>query len=82
LTQNNTTVVPHRPSFSLFPPLKIELKSRHFDTVEVDGADTQAVLNGLAERDFQDAFKKMAESLMHRRGLLAGRWWPVGAVSF
>jgi hypothetical protein len=56
------------------------------DLVEVDGADSQAVLNGLAELDFQDAFKKMAESLgtarTRGRGLLAGRWWPVGTVSF
>jgi hypothetical protein len=38
--------------------LKIKLKGRHFDTTEVIEAEFQAVLNALAERDFQDAFKK------------------------
>jgi inactivated superfamily I helicase len=43
--------------------LKIKLKSRHFDTIEVIEAESQAVLNTLAEHDLQDAFKKMAETL-------------------
>jgi hypothetical protein len=38
--------------------LKIKLKSRHFDTIEVIEAESQAVLNTLTEHDFQDAFKK------------------------
>jgi hypothetical protein len=50
------TVVPH-PTF-LFPRLKIKLKGRHFDTVEVTEAESQVVLNTLTEHDFQDAFKK------------------------
>jgi transposase len=66
LTTNNITVVPH-PSyspdlapcdFSLFPRLKIKLKGRHFDTIDVMEAESQAVLNTLTEHDFQDAFEK------------------------
>jgi hypothetical protein len=38
--------------------LKIKLKGRHFDTTEVIGAKSQAVLNILTEHDFQDAVKK------------------------
>jgi hypothetical protein len=38
--------------------LKIKLKSRHFDTIEVIEAESQAVLNILTEHDLQDAFKK------------------------
>jgi hypothetical protein len=34
LNVNNMTVVPHPPIFS-FPRLKIKLKDRHFDTIEV-----------------------------------------------
>jgi hypothetical protein len=41
--------------------LKIKLKGRHFDTIEVIEAQSQAVLNTLTEHDFQDAFKKMAQ---------------------
>jgi hypothetical protein len=43
--------------------LKLELKGRHFDTVKVSKAEAQAVLNTLAEHNFQDPFKKMAETL-------------------
>jgi hypothetical protein len=46
---------PAQPTF-LFPQLKIKLKGRHFDTVEVIDAESQAVLNTLTEPDFQDAF--------------------------
>jgi hypothetical protein len=52
------TVIPHLPYCPLFPPLKIKLKGRHFDTTEVTKAESQAVLNILTEHDFQDAFKK------------------------
>jgi hypothetical protein len=38
--------------------LKIKLKGRHFDIIEVFKAESQAVLNTLTEHDFQDAFKK------------------------
>jgi hypothetical protein len=57
LTQNNVTVLPHPPYFSLFSRLKIKLKGRHFDTIEVIEAESQKVLITLTEHDFQDAFK-------------------------
>jgi hypothetical protein len=44
-------VVPHPPYFYLFPRLKIKLKGRHFDTIEVMEAESQAVLNILTEHD-------------------------------
>jgi hypothetical protein len=50
------TVVPIHSTF-LFSRLKIKLKCYHFDTFEVIDAESQAVLNALTERDFQDAFK-------------------------
>jgi hypothetical protein len=37
--------------------LKTKLKGRHFDTIEVIVAETQAVPNTPTERDSQDAFK-------------------------
>jgi hypothetical protein len=58
LTKNNMTIVPYPPYLSLFPRLIIELKGRHFDTIEVIEAESQAVLNTLTEHDFQNAFKK------------------------
>jgi hypothetical protein len=51
------TVVLTHPIF-LFSRLKINLKDRHFDTIEVIEAKYQAVLNTLTEHDFQDSFKK------------------------
>jgi hypothetical protein len=36
--------------------LKIKLKGRHFEAMEVIDADLQALLNTLTEQDFQDAF--------------------------
>jgi hypothetical protein len=61
------TVVPHPPYFSLF---KIKSKGCHFDTTEVNQAESLAVLNNLTEHIFQDAFKKMTEVLrtVHARG--------------
>jgi hypothetical protein len=50
-------IVPHPPYFSLFSRLKIKLRGRHFDTIEVIEAESQAALNTLTEHDFQDAFK-------------------------
>jgi hypothetical protein len=38
--------------------LKIKLKGRHFDTIDVMEAESQALLNTVTEHDFQDAFKK------------------------
>jgi hypothetical protein len=43
--------------------LNLILKGRHFDTIEVIEAESQAVLNTLTEHNFQDAFKKMAKAL-------------------
>jgi hypothetical protein len=69
LTKSNMTVVLCPLYFSLFPRLKIKLKGRHFDTIEVNEAESQAVLNTLTEHGFQGAFK-MAEALetMHTPG--------------
>jgi hypothetical protein len=51
------TVVPLPLYISLFPRLKIKLKGRHFDSIEVIKTRSQAVLNTLTEREFQDAYK-------------------------
>jgi hypothetical protein len=51
----------------------MELKDRCFDTTEVIKAESQAVLNTLAEHDFQDAFKKWQkcwEQCMHAEGVM------------
>jgi hypothetical protein len=37
--------------------LKIKLKGRHFDTIEMIEAESQALLNTPTEHGFQDAFK-------------------------
>jgi hypothetical protein len=37
--------------------LKIKLKGRRFDTIEVIKAESEALLNTLTEHYFQDAFK-------------------------
>jgi hypothetical protein len=75
------TVVPHSSYFSLFPWLKIELKGRRFDTIEVIKEESPAVLKTFIEHDFQNEFNiRAAEVVVHtrRRRLLPGRWWPVG----
>jgi hypothetical protein len=55
--------------------LKIKLRCRHFDTIEVIEAESQAVLNTLTEHDYQDVFK-ITEALgtVHTsgKGLLRG----------
>jgi hypothetical protein len=38
--------------------MKIKLKGRYFDTIEVTEAESQAVLNTFTDHDFQDAFKQ------------------------
>jgi hypothetical protein len=38
----------------LFPRLKIKLKGRHFDRIEVFEAESQVVLKTLTEHNFQD----------------------------
>jgi hypothetical protein len=56
--------------------LKIKLKNLHFDTIEVIEAESQAVLNTLIKRDFQEIFKKLAGALgtvkTREMGLLQG----------
>jgi hypothetical protein len=42
-TKNNITVLPHLSHVCLFPRLKVELKGRHFDTIELIKAELQAV---------------------------------------
>jgi hypothetical protein len=71
LSKNNMTAVPHPPYFSLFSRLKIKLKDRHFDTIEVTEAKSQAVMNTLTEHDFQDAFEERQrrwERCIHAEG--------------
>jgi hypothetical protein len=46
------SLFPHPPYFSLIPRLKIKLKGRHFDTIEMIRAESQAVLKTLTEHDF------------------------------
>jgi hypothetical protein len=57
LTKSNMTFGPTHPTF-LFPQLKMKLKGRHFDTIEVINAESQTVLNTLTEHNFQNTFKK------------------------
>jgi hypothetical protein len=45
------TVVPHPPYFSLFLLLKIKLKGRYFDTIEVIQTELEAVPNTLSDCD-------------------------------
>jgi hypothetical protein len=56
LAKNNTTVVPNPPYFFMFPRLKLKLKGRHFDTIEMIVTESRA-MNTLTEHDFQDVFK-------------------------
>jgi hypothetical protein len=69
LAINNMTVVPHPPYFSLFPLLKIKLKGRHFDTLEVVEEESQAVLN-ISQNTTSSMHLKMAEALgtVYKRG--------------
>jgi hypothetical protein len=68
-TQIDMNVVLHPPYFSLYLRLKIKLRGRHSDTIEVTEVESQAVLNTFTEHDFQDALK-MAEALgtVHKQG--------------
>jgi hypothetical protein len=55
--QNKKVFVLHPPYFSI-SRLKMKLKGRQFDTIEVIEAESQAVLYTLTENDFQHALKK------------------------
>jgi hypothetical protein len=48
------TAVPHPPYFFVFPRLKVKLKGRHFDRIEVIEAESHALLNTITENDIQD----------------------------
>jgi hypothetical protein len=69
------TVIPHPPSspdlapcdFSV-PQLKIKLKGCHFDTTEVNKAESQAVLNTRSNHDFQEAGQKHWEQRICEEG--------------
>jgi hypothetical protein len=69
LTKHNTTAVSTHPTF-LVPRVKIKLKGHHFCTIEVIGAELQAVLNTLTENDFQDVVNRTANT--RGRGLRRG----------
>jgi hypothetical protein len=56
LPKKKVTAIANPPYFSV-SRLKINLKGRHFDTIEVIEAESQAVLNTLTEHDFQDKVK-------------------------
>jgi hypothetical protein len=58
LTKKNMTLVSNC-YFSLFLPLEVKLKGSHFNSSELIEAESQAVLNTLTEREFQDEFKKL-----------------------
>jgi hypothetical protein len=66
LAKYKTAVIPHSPyspdlvpyDFFLFPKMKLKLKGRRFDTIEVIQAESQRVLDTLTEKDFQEAFQK------------------------
>jgi hypothetical protein len=64
--------------FSVFP-VQDGRKGRHFDTVEVTEAESQAVLNTFTEHDFQDAFQKW-QKRWERRVPAEGDYYlrPVG----
>jgi len=73
--------------FFLFPKMKLKLKGRRFDTITEIQAETQKVLNTLTEKDFQEAFQKMEETVgpvsTFGRELLRGWRRPIGLmVSF
>jgi hypothetical protein len=82
-TKNNITVVPHPHCFSLFPRLKIKLKGRHFDTIEVTKAESQAVCSATSQittsrMHFEDDRSSGNGANVRGRELLPGWWWPVG----
>jgi hypothetical protein len=62
LTKNDMALVYHSPQFSMVSQMKIKFKGRHFDTVEVIEAESQAVLNTHTEHNFRNAFE-VAEAL-------------------
>jgi len=67
--KNKRAVILHPPyspdltpfDFFLFPKMKLRLKGRWFDTIEIQ-AESQRVLDTLIEKEFQEVFQKW-------------RWW-------
>lgn len=65
LANNKMPVVPHPPyspdlapcDFALFPKMKFQLKGRRFDSVEEIQNESQAILDGLQEKNFRGAFE-------------------------
>jgi len=65
LTKNNMTTVPH-PAYSpdmapcdfyTFPKIKLQLKGRHFASIEEVQAESQQMLNTLTLADFNECFQ-------------------------
>jgi hypothetical protein len=61
--------------------LKIKLKNRHFDTIDVIKAELQTVLNTLTEHNFKHAFKKNGRSAGNSTYALKGTTLRVMVVS-
>jgi hypothetical protein len=53
LTEATWLSSPTHPAFLCFSRLKIKLKGRHFGTIDVIDAESQAVLNTLTEHEFR-----------------------------
>ena len=49
--------------FFLFPKMELKLKGRRFDNIEEIQAELQRLLDTLIEKDFQEAFQKLEESV-------------------
>jgi hypothetical protein len=79
LAKNNMTVIPHPPNsleqvpcdFSLFPKLKLRMKSRRFDTIEEIQEESQRLIETILKRDFQGCFQawqKLWDSCIRAKG--------------
>jgi hypothetical protein len=67
-TKSNKTVVTHPLWFSLFLQLEIKLMKKKFDVFDLILVESQAMLNTLTKRDFQDACKKKRNGAYARKG--------------
>jgi hypothetical protein len=65
-----------RPPLTLLFHVSLVEEKFKFDPIEMIETELQSVLNTLTERDFEDAFQKVAEALgtvhTHGKGLLRG----------
>ena len=65
LAKNKIAVIPHPPyspnlapcDFFQFPKLKLKLKGRQFDTIEIQ-AESQRFLDTVTEKGFEEAFQR------------------------